>query len=128
MEEKMTYSWKSKYFRMVGKEKFRSDEPPEGKVMKEFIVHVKQPEFIQIARRNDVRIFQQESDMIKYKIQKDLLECVQDGECMGGDEAIKLKNKHVSWKSCVLFIDQKLCILRKLSGQGEKQANSKETS
>ena len=37
----MTYSWKNKYFRMVGKEKFRSDEPPEGKVMKEFIVHVK---------------------------------------------------------------------------------------
>lgn len=128
MEEKMTYSWKSKYFRMVGKEKFRSDEPPEGKVMKEFIVHVKQPEFIQIARRNYVSIFQQESDMIKYKIQKDLLECIQDGECMGGDEAIKLKNKHVSWKSCVLIIDQKLCILRKLSGQGEKQANSKETS
>ena len=95
--------------------------------MEEFIFHVKQPEFIQIARRNYVKIFQQESDMIKYKIQKDLLEYIQDGECMGGDEAIKLKNKHVSWKSCVLIRDQKLCIRRKLSGEGEKQANFKET-
>lgn len=41
MKKKMTYSWKSKDFRMVGKEKFRSDEPAEGKVMKELIVHDK---------------------------------------------------------------------------------------